>query len=194
MSSSTAAATAKKPDEVVDLCVDDDDDDDELLEVWGGATALTLAAASQPRRKKRKHNPASVAALAAASVDAIDMTGSTTAATTVSTTTPEERRFASYKEKLGPLRMEFLSGTDADDFLKTHSFAANPGNKGKQSSKVQTSKMRQLYRELAQYALDLPATPQGAIFVRAAESRLDLVRVLITGEINNMRDLDDLVR
>ena len=108
------------------------------------------------------------------------MTGTAEAATL----TPEEQRFAAYKQSLGPLRMEFLSETDGEAFLKTHSFAAS-NSKAKTASKAQTSKVRQLHRELVQYALDLPATPQGAIFVRADESRLDLVRVLITGTLWN---------
>ncbi|KAG7360473.1 ubiquitin-conjugating enzyme [Nitzschia inconspicua] len=144
------------------------DNNDGLLEVWGAATSITQIGS---RKKRRKQNHSTSAAL----VDAIDMTRGTA----VPNQTPIERQFAAYKQHLGPLRMEFLSGTDGDEFLKTHAFShmSSPKN----SSKVQTSKIRQLHRELVQYALDLPATPQGSIFVRANESRLDLVRVLITG-------------
>lgn len=44
-----------------------------------------------------------------------------------------------------------------------------------------TVHIRKLHREYIEYALNLPAIPQGAIFCRVGESRLDLCRVLMTG-------------
>jgi hypothetical protein len=184
-----SASSSKASRDVVDLSGDDvclansvskniisanDDDDDGLLEVWGGATPLTQLV----RRKKRKQSPS--VAPAPDAVDAIDMTsGSSPKAQTF-----EEQRFAAYKQNLGPHRMEFLSDTDGEEFLKSHTFAKtiNNNDKYKKTSRVQLIKIRKLHRELVQYALDLPATPQGSIFVRVDESRLDLVRALITGK------------
>jgi hypothetical protein len=148
------------------------DDNDGLLEVWGAATPMV-----QPmRRKKRKHVNSSHTG-APASVDVIDITGNTVAGIQ----TPEEQRYAAYKQALGPLRMEFLSGNDGESFLKTHSFGNRAIINSKNTVRAQMIKIRCLHRELVQYAIDLPATPQGSIFVRADESRINLVRVLITG-------------
>jgi hypothetical protein len=167
---------------VVDLSVDDEpdtnpsipeQDDDGLLEVWGAATPIV-----QPRhRRKRKHNN-SYHTGAEDSVDAIDITGNAVA--TIQTL--EEQRCVAYKETLGPLRMVFLSGTDGKALLKSHSFRNTAiDNSSKNTGRVHTTKIRNLHRELVQYAFDLPAMPQGSIFVRADESRIHMLRVLITG-------------
>jgi hypothetical protein len=180
------SSSESKEEDIVGPSVDDgttskptnSDKDDGLLEVWGAATPMV-----QPRRrKKRKHNK-SYQTGATASIDAIDITGNTVAAIQTS----EERRCVTYKQTLGPLRMEFLSGTDGEVFVKSHSFGTTTRNSGSKSTvRVQMSKIRTLHRELVQYAFDLPASPQGSIFVRADESHINLLRVLITGAYNWM--------
>lgn len=185
--------SGKSTNDIVDLSVDDDisivpssavaasqpvgptdaTDPDDLLEVWGAATPLLP---KQSRRKKRKKIEGADSATAGVAADAIDMTGNDP----TPVQTAEEQQIALYKQKLGPLRVEFVCGDDGDAFLKTHSFGNQLG--GAHTSRVQMSKIRSLHSELVQYSFNLPALPQGSIFVRANESRLDLVRVLMTGE------------
>ncbi|KAL3921596.1 MAG: hypothetical protein SGILL_002668 [Bacillariaceae sp.] len=144
--------------------------DDGILEVWGSDTPLHVPSSRQ--RKKRKPNPN---AASMANVEAIDMTGDVSVASLKQT--PEEKLLAEYKQTLGPLRMEFVSEQNADAFLKTHTYSTKNGS-GTSMGQIKT---RKWHRELVQYAINLPITPQGSVFVRVHESRLDLVRTMITG-------------
>ncbi|KAL3931593.1 MAG: hypothetical protein SGARI_004169 [Bacillariaceae sp.] len=160
-------------DDIVDLTADDNDeltskpaaaaaskpvaaqDDDGVLEVWSGDKP------SQPpaQKKRRKHGTA-----AAAAASAIDITGDAA----LLQLTPEEK----YKSELGPLRMEFVS---EDGFLKSHAMGTVT------DTSMEQMKTRKWHREVVEYRLNLPITPSGSIFVRVHESRLDLVRAMITG-------------
>jgi ubiquitin-protein ligase len=163
--SSSGRNVASKPPAATTKC------DDGILEVWGGDTPLKVPAPARKKRRKHTHNAVSMA-----QVEAIDMTGSSAAASLKQT--PEEKRLAEYKQILGPVRMEFVSDENGDAFLKTHSFNADDSSGEKSMGQIKT---RKWHSELVQYAINLPVTPQGSIFVRVHESRLDLVRALITG-------------
>jgi len=73
-----------------------------------------------------------------------------------------------YKSALGPLRMEFVS-----EFQSPHAFAND-----RRSSTFETQRV---YQELLEYKINLPVQTSSSIFVRVQESRLDLLRILITG-------------
>jgi baculoviral IAP repeat-containing protein 6 len=74
---------------------------------------------------------------------------------------------AHYRKALGPLRFDFV------DSLVHHHFASSP-----KSAKLNTRKM---FQELSSYKTSLPIEYGSSIFVRAVESRLDLLRALILG-------------
>jgi hypothetical protein len=76
-----------------------------------------------------------------------------------------------YLQEIGPLRMSFVEEFAAPTH---HSFSS-------QSEHV-TLNSRDLYQEFVEYQLNLPVAPPSSILVRVQESRLDLVRVLITGK------------
>ncbi|GKY90352.1 hypothetical protein MPSEU_000009200 [Mayamaea pseudoterrestris] len=76
---------------------------------------------------------------------------------------------ASYRRILGPLRFDYI------DSFRHHSFVNE-----KQSPNMQKL-MPKLYKELLEYRLNLPSEVTGSIFVRACESRMDIIRAVITG-------------
>ena len=82
-----------------------------------------------------------------------------------------------YRKALGPLRMQFV---DNNAFPRGHTFQSQPQSlRGCSSNPHRTA--RKIYRELNEYQLNLPVERQSAIFVRALEHRVDLVRAMITG-------------
>jgi hypothetical protein len=99
----------------------------------------------------------------------------------------EDALAASYLQSLGPMRIDFVSGnpnsktdrtttTGGGGGLPFHSFLTTPA-----SIKLRKD-ARTLRKELIEYMLNLPITKHGSIFVRVEESRLDLIRAMITGE------------
>jgi hypothetical protein len=169
--------------DIIDLYNDDDDDDNDDDDDDNS---------QQSCRKKRRKQPATEAS--AANRRRIARHREVSVDLTVDPSqiklNPSEARFASYLKALGPFRVEFLSGTDGERFLKSHSFGTTStgitktygGRYADNNSSTTTTNVRKLHRELVQYAFNLPATPQGSIFVRVNENRLDLARVLITGK------------
>jgi hypothetical protein len=75
-----------------------------------------------------------------------------------------------YRRILGPLRFDFI------DSFRHHNFLNE-----KQHPSMQKL-MPRLYKELLEYRLNLPSEVSGSIFVRTLESRMDIIRALITGE------------
>jgi hypothetical protein len=175
--------------DIIDLYNDDDDDDDGNNNI------------QQTCRKKRSKQPPTDASSAKCRRIARhrEVSVDLTVDPSKIKLNPSEARFASYLKALGPFRVEFLSGTDGERFIKSHSFGTTSSGKTKtyggryadnnssssSSSSTTTTNVRKLHKELVQYAFNLPATPQGSIFVRVHENRLDLARVLITGELSS---------
>lgn len=72
-----------------------------------------------------------------------------------------------YRSKLAPLRFDLVES------LENHPYSSNA-----QSTKLN---MKTLFQELSSFGTALPVEYGSSIFVRAVESRLDLLRVLIIG-------------
>ena len=84
-----------------------------------------------------------------------------------------------YRRLLGPLRFDFI------DSFRHHNFLNE-----KQAPSMQKL-MPKLYKELLEYRLNLPSEVSGSIFVRALESRMDIIRALVTGEYGPMDSRDE---
>jgi hypothetical protein len=162
------------PDDVINLCQDDDDDDDNV-----------------PRRRRKRQRrvlgPSSAAASAAAaaaavmgSAEAIDIDQIVEGNIQQQASDPALR----YLQVLGPLRMDFVEAftttkhTFWDDATKSTSTKKSAQSSTQSAPKIKTN---DLYKELLEYKLNLPMALSSSIFVRVMESRLDLVRCLITG-------------
>lgn len=87
--------------------------------------------------------------------------------------TPPEESDTAYLRALGPVRMDFVAEWKGG--------AAGGSDHAYAAANAPARKMRCLYRELLEYQLNLPVAAASSVFVRAQESRLDLLRVLITG-------------
>jgi len=120
--------------------------------------AALMAKDYSKRKRKRKRAKKSTPASGA---DAICIDDSKPAAAR-----PDDPT-AAYRQALGPLRMDFV------DSFKAHAY-----QKQKQHPALKTNN---LYRELLEYKLNLPIELSSSIFVRVLESRLDLIRAMITG-------------
>lgn len=72
-----------------------------------------------------------------------------------------------YRQAVGPHRFSFISS-----WTSAHQFAAT-----KSSHRIPKT----LYNELLEFQLNLPIAKNSSIFIRVDESRLDLLRCLITG-------------
>jgi hypothetical protein len=132
------------------------------------------------RRQTRAMAAAKAAAVASRTVievDDDDDDGSGGVAARGERRSPEMSPAASYLQTLGPMRMDFVSGDGGGSGeLKFHSFNAMPTpHRG-------GTNMSKLRKEILEYMLNLPVAKQGSIFVRVGESRVDMVRALITGE------------
>ena len=126
-------------------------------------------------RRKRQRKSAKVDPVKNSHIEVIDVEALPAAACPndsvpeeASPLSTEQNKESSYKQKLGPIRMEFVS-----EFIPKHTFADTLQNP--------TLKTTPLYRELLEYQLSLPNHPSSSVFVRALESRLDLLRFAITG-------------
>lgn len=75
-----------------------------------------------------------------------------------------------YRQAVGPHRMGFISS-----WTSAHNFAAT-----KSSHRIPKT----LYNELLEFQLNLPIAKNSSIFIRVDESRLDLLRCLITGPVD----------
>jgi hypothetical protein len=81
-----------------------------------------------------------------------------------------------YRRILGPMRFEFC------DELCHHSFSKETDASGGDGGGAGNAKNRNnLARELLEYKLNLPVELSSSVFVRAQESKMNLIRALITG-------------
>ena len=122
--------------------------------------------ASLAHEKKRKRTTEPIAH----PEDVIDLEALASSSTAKGTASASQENDA-YKIAVGPLRMDFCT-----EFYPAHAFANNT-----QNSTFNTNK---IFQELLEYKLNLPVASSSSIFVRASESRLDLLRVAITGPEN----------
>jgi ubiquitin-protein ligase len=165
----------------VDLTASDDEDEKPrareqavLVDLTCDSASTTLtqqqqnstcyATASLCRRKRNRNQSSTSTAIAAASAtlkkaDVFDLDDATAIADDADTR---------YKHALGPIRMEFCT-----DFSPPHSYAGTKPNPNVKTTKI--------FQELLEYKLNLPVMASSSIFVRAQDSRMDLVRVAITG-------------
>lgn len=120
------------------------------------AASMVSALKKQKRRRKRPTKAAFAAAADAIEVDSL----------VAAKRSPVDE----YRQALGPMRFDFV------DNLAHHSFEKN-----EQNGQLKTNKV---YKELLEYKLNLPLELSSSIFVRAVESRLDIIRALITGELS----------
>lgn len=75
-----------------------------------------------------------------------------------------------YRHAVGPTRMAFI-----ETWTSAHHFG---------SSTPSHRLPRTLYNELLEFQLNLPISKNSSIFIRAQESRLDLLRCMITGPVD----------
>jgi hypothetical protein len=170
----TNKATTASAD-VIDLC--DGEDNSPAAEYAKSMTASLSKRKRLPNSRtstapsRKKSPPASTA-------DAIeiDLGNHQMSAAAASTKDPT----AVYRGKLGPVRFEFV-----DSFVGQHAFV-----KQKQNPSLKTHK---LYKELLEYQLNLPIELSSSIFVRVCESRLDLIRAMITGTYSTLYNLQEFV-
>ncbi|GAX26100.1 baculoviral IAP repeat-containing protein 6 [Fistulifera solaris] len=160
----TAASPVKQQAQqmVIDLSLDDDVGDDytrNMMQNFAGS-----------RRKRKRQMESKTVNPISSNVEVIDLEALPAATCSVSAqpVTTEQDEETLYKQALGPIRMEFVP-----EFNPKHKFAETLQNP--------TMKTTKLYQELLEYQLSLPVHPSSSIFVRVQESRLDLIRVAITG-------------
>jgi len=158
------SATSPSAQEVIDLSKESSTALDLHYQKYASSITNSLS------KKKRKRDSSSREKGATQSpADAIDIDAITTTSSTTNTSkTPSDASVDSYKQLLGPLRMDFIA-----DFQPSHFYKDMPQNP--------TLKTHKLFPELLEYKLNLPVQPSSSIFVRAMESRLDLLRIAITG-------------
>jgi ubiquitin-protein ligase len=152
-------------EDIIDLCADDDDSDYDLAKAYAASVQHQM----KKDRKKRKRRRRGEAEPKPGDAIEIDLKPAAAAASSSSSSSPPESAdpTALYRQALGPVRMDFVST------LGSHSFS----NSQQRLSKT----MPDLYKELLEYKLNLPVDLSSCVVVRVCESRLDLLRVLITG-------------
>lgn len=171
---------------VIDLCGDADGNEPaeeyaksmvESLSKRKRKSPRTMSSSSknhqQDSRKKAPTRGSAAAATISSSSssstpDAIEIDLGRTSAASASSMSQDPA--AIYRSQLGPFRFDFV---DSFQNKGAHSF-----QKSKQAATLNTNK---LYKELIEYQLNLPIELSSSIFVRVCESRLDLIRAMITG-------------
>ena len=162
-------AAATRLSATIDLCNDNDEDTLGAIMLVDSASSAPSSILNERHRKKKRRQ----------------MLGATTATTEIMTSDfvrPVDRNGrvdddddvneTRYRQALGPVRMEFLSGDWPGK--APHAFA-------KERSQSSSSNRRALAHELVEYQLNLPVHWSSSIFCRVVEARSDLLRVLITG-------------
>jgi hypothetical protein len=178
MAPNTSTSTPA-PAAIIDLCGGGDEDNTPAAQY---AKTMT-ASLSQHKRSKRKRTgtlkdpPSATVARAAACADAIEIDlGGDDCDSKKKAAAQQQDPSVTYRRELGPIRFDFV-----DSFTGQHAFFKKKPNKYNASSSLQTNK---LYKELLEYKLNLPIELSSSIFVRVCESRMDLIRALITGTYN----------
>ena len=168
---------------VIDLCNDDDDDNDNDNngnDSKPSAASVQIVGTLKPRKRPRMDATTKQQRQKdqrdAIDVDSIMMTSSSSKHNST-TETSNDHGAGTYRQAVGPLRFDFCS------ILGHHTYAR---------AKTQKLKMNTLFQELVEYKLNLPVDLSSAIFVRVLESRLDLIRAVITGTFKSERKERDV--
>jgi ubiquitin-protein ligase len=156
------AAVTASPDDVIDLSNEASE-----FDVHYSAYAASVEHAASKRKKRKRDRHGSLPQSPADIID-LDAVEKKPRDSSRSASTTEDDPSETYKRALGPIRMDFVS-----DFYPPHAFVGQTQNQNLPTQKI--------FQELLEYKLNLPIQPSSSIFVRAMESRLDLLRVLITG-------------
>jgi hypothetical protein len=164
---STTATTTSTPNPaaIIDLC----DGDDDPAAQYAKTMTESLSQASSKRNRNRKRARKDPPAATAGGADAIeiDLGGNQAAAA------QQQDPSVKYRQELGPIRFDFV-----DSFTGRHAYFRPNQTQQAAAGTLQTQK---LYKELLEYKLNLPIELSSSIFVRVCESRMDLIRALITG-------------
>jgi hypothetical protein len=181
-------ATASASAVVIDLC---NDDTISPAAHYAATMAAPSRAATAKKRKHttlRRHSPRKqqkVPTLQTQDAIAIDCCATSS---DNNASSPDDVLETAYRQALGPVRMNFCATWKARRSSNSSSITTGGGVCGGQEhtyhasrEPVQKAQQRTLYKELLEYKLNLPISSSSSIFVRVQESRLDLLRVLITG-------------
>ena len=186
---SSPAVSAQKRAAPETIVLDDDDAHDMTEQLHAQYQASAIKAFAADKKKQKKASPAKASPAATSFLSRLRIRSKPTgAATEPMDIDVEEKKEPSlpdaidvddvaicndpssvYRRLLGPLRFDFI------DSFRHHNFLNEP-----QAPSMQKL-MPKLYKELLEYRLNLPSEISGSIFVRALESRMDIVRALITG-------------
>lgn len=163
-----------KGSNVIDLCDDDDDDDND--KDHNGQFVMKVGESRKRKRQSSSSSSSAVVVVVDSAIE-IDLEDSKPAAVVAGSNNNNNNNApnsvkdveeASYKQALGPIRMAVIPAYEG----QAHAFGKSP---------VGTLIKRKFRKELMEYQLNLPINVCSSIFVRTTESRLDLVRALITG-------------
>jgi hypothetical protein len=159
----TTATSIPSPDAIIDLC-DGDDDTATPAAQYAKTMTESLAQNNKGKRKRARKDAPQHAAAGADAIE-IDLGGDDAKRAACA---QQQDPSAKYRQELGPIRFDFV-----DSFTGQHAYFRQT-----QHAALQTNK---LYKELLEYKLNLPIELSSSIFVRVCESRMDLIRALITG-------------
>jgi hypothetical protein len=168
----TTVASTPNSAPIIDLCGGDDDPAAQYAKTMTASLSQNNSQRNRKRaRCKDAPSGAGVAAAAAAGADAIEIDiGGYNAVAAAQQQDPSVK----YRQELGPIRFDFV-----DSFKGQHAYARQAQGQQPAIGTLQTNK---LYKELLEYKLNLPIELSSSIFVRVCESRMDLIRALITGK------------
>jgi hypothetical protein len=162
MDLTTATSIPNPPAAIIDLCGGDDDTATPAAQ-YAKTMTESLSQNNKKKRKRARKDPPRVAA--GADAIEIDLGGDDAKRAAAA---QQQDPSAKYRQELGPIRFDFV-----DSFTGQHAYFRQT-----QHAALQTNK---LYKELLEYKLNLPIELSSSIFVRVCESRMDLIRALITG-------------
>jgi hypothetical protein len=160
LNTDTTTLASTNPTPIIDLCGGDDDPATQYAKTM----TESLSQNNSKRNRKRACKILLVQVLLPLMRLISDITGSCRSAA---------RPSVKYRQELGPIRFDFV-----DSFKGQHAYFRQAQGQQPAIGTLQTNK---LYKELLEYKLNLPIELSSSIFVRVCESRMDLIRALITG-------------
>jgi hypothetical protein len=161
----TSAASTPDSGAIIDLCGGDDDP--------AAQYAKTMTESLSQNRKRARCKDAPCAGAGAAPVDGPDAIEIDIGGYNAAAIAQQQDPSVKYRQELGPIRFDFV-----DSFKGQHAYFRHAQGQQPATGTLQTNK---LYKELLEYKLNLPIELSSSIFVRVCESRMDLIRALITG-------------
>jgi hypothetical protein len=164
-STPTTAASTSNPAPIIDLCGGDDDPAAQYAKTM--TESLSQNSSKRNRKRARCKDAPGVAPAGADAIE-IDIGGYNAVAAA-----QQQDPSMTYRQELGPIRFDFV-----DSFKGQHAYFRQAQGQQPATGTLQTNK---LYKELLEYKLNLPIELSSSIFVRVCESRMDLIRALITG-------------